>query len=234
MTNEDVRKEFWDKEYEKEVTGLTETLPARKAADIFLKNYVKKVLDVGCGLGVDTMYFARHGLVAHGMDVSRTAIEKAKKLADRRATFEAVGALEANIPDGSYDGIFCSKVLHQFRNPETEEAAKRLFHWLKNGGVAVITVMSTDDEDFGKGEKVEEGTFLKEPGLTTHYFTEAELKDLLIRHGFHNITMERFEEFGRVANRDRSHRFIFATAKKVVIYDCNEKGIGDARKVQRR
>jgi SAM-dependent methyltransferase len=76
----------------------------------------KEVLDVGCGLGFDSVILARLGFHVKGIDISPVCVERARILA--RATgvsevckFEVVD-LNFNSIRGDYDVIFGRAVLH--------------------------------------------------------------------------------------------------------------------------
>lgn len=207
-------QEFWDREYAKDAGKAPDGLAARRAAEIFANNRKKMLLDAGCGIGQDTAYLAGKGFSVHGIDFSKTAIEKAKESA-KNATFECASILGAKMPDESFDGVYCNKVLHLLKSDEREEAVKRLYRALKDGGIAVMSVISDRDEGFGTGAEVEEKTFRKEDGKTVHYFSEEEISGMLAKQGFTGIKIEKFEEFGPVTRRDTRFRFLLLTAKKV-------------------
>lgn len=67
-------------------------------------------LDLGCGEGADVIWLARHGWRAHGLDISRTAIARARAAAadaGAEAAFD-VADLATWQPDGAYDLITAS------------------------------------------------------------------------------------------------------------------------------
>ena len=69
-------------------------------------------LDLGCGEGGDVLWLAEHGWTAHGLDISATAVGRAREEADARgldgASFEAVD-LDAWEPEpGTVDLVTAS------------------------------------------------------------------------------------------------------------------------------
>ncbi|HUV39271.1 MAG TPA: class I SAM-dependent methyltransferase, partial [Planctomycetota bacterium] len=115
--------------YEKlfEADGPWERAGGRDQTRIFAEYFTRKVridrkahfslLDVGCALGDAIRHFARRfpNASLHGIDISRTAIERCKADLGGVATFE-VGDIRSI--RGKYDIIFCSNVLEHFSDIE--------------------------------------------------------------------------------------------------------------------
>jgi len=96
----------------------------------------KAVLDVGCGKGDTSVYFALKGAQVHAIDVSDTSVEFTQKLAAHHGVAERVRAKVLRIedlrcPDESYDLIFADGVLHHV---EIAQAVPNLVRILKRGG----------------------------------------------------------------------------------------------------
>ena len=69
-----------------------------------------RVLDVGCGPGRHAHELARRGIVVHGIDISATFVELARRDAPDGATFERLDAralaVEAEF-DAEFDAVIC-------------------------------------------------------------------------------------------------------------------------------
>jgi SAM-dependent methyltransferase len=95
------------------------------------------LLDAGCGDGEFLAFLRGLGLEVSGVDVSETAIERAKRRcpeADLR-----VGSLEDRLPfaDKTFDAIWCTEVLeHVF---DVHRALAELNRVLKVGGALLLT-----------------------------------------------------------------------------------------------
>ena len=85
-----------------------------------------RILDVGCGSGWLSEYFARLGYIVHGIDISPELIEMARDRIKRlsydvdhetelQCTF-AVHDIESAAFDEQFDGVVCYDSLHHFEN----------------------------------------------------------------------------------------------------------------------
>jgi SAM-dependent methyltransferase len=77
-----------------------------------------RVLDAGCGDGRNLRYLLAHGFQCWGVDRDTAAVERVRRLAaalsgDARADrFHVADVDRLPWPDGSFDAIVCSAVLH--------------------------------------------------------------------------------------------------------------------------
>jgi ubiquinone/menaquinone biosynthesis C-methylase UbiE len=85
----------------------------------------KKILEIGCGLGTETINFARAGAQVTAVDMSDESLEIAKKRAkvfglDKRITFYQGNAekLDEIIPTQKFDMVWSFGVVHHTPNPE--------------------------------------------------------------------------------------------------------------------
>jgi 2-polyprenyl-3-methyl-5-hydroxy-6-metoxy-1,4-benzoquinol methylase len=85
----------------------------------------KRVLEIGCGIGTDTINFARAGAFVTAVELSEKSMELAKKRAvlfglQDRITFVLADAekLAQFIPEQQFDLIYSFGVLHHTPNPE--------------------------------------------------------------------------------------------------------------------
>jgi len=85
----------------------------------------RKVLEIGCGIGTDTISFARHGAQVTAVELSEKSLEVAKQRAEiyglqDRIHFYLGNAeeLEDFLPSESYDLVYSVGVIHHTPNPE--------------------------------------------------------------------------------------------------------------------
>jgi len=85
----------------------------------------RRVLDAGCGIGTDTINFARHGAQVTAVDISPQSLAVARQradvfdLSDRIQFYEAdVERLSATVPIEPYDLLYSFGVLHHVLHPD--------------------------------------------------------------------------------------------------------------------
>jgi len=113
---------------------------AIKSLDLDVKG--KKLLDIGCGLGVWSIYFANKGAEVTGADISKEMLEKSskhiKKLDKKNISLKLLDIV-ANETEEKYDIIFLATVLqHIYSNKLFKKAIKNIGNSLKKGGKVVI------------------------------------------------------------------------------------------------
>ncbi len=101
----------------------------------------KKVLEIGCGIGLDSLQFARAGADLTAIDLTPNAIKLAKRnleLHNYKASFINANAESLDFPDNHYDVVYSHGVLHH--TPEPQKAFNEVFRVLKPGGEAIIMI----------------------------------------------------------------------------------------------
>ncbi|MEG2173840.1 MAG: methyltransferase domain-containing protein [Desulfovibrionaceae bacterium] len=103
----------------------------------------ERILDIGCGCGVDTLLAAMRiteGGSAVGIDISSQMVKKARKFADeahiKNVTFIEGGMGQWLWPDESFDRILSNGVFNLIQDKES--ALKKIFSLLKPQGSIVI------------------------------------------------------------------------------------------------
>jgi SAM-dependent methyltransferase len=100
-----------------------------------------RVLEVGCGAGVDLARFARGGAIVTGVDLSPAAIELARanfEQQGRRGDFRVANAEQLPFPESSFDLVFAHGVVQYTANPQRlVDECRRV---LEPGGQAIFQV----------------------------------------------------------------------------------------------
>jgi len=85
----------------------------------------KKVLEIGCGIGTDTISFARHGAQVTAVDLTEKSLEVARQRAkvfglEKNIRFYQANAeqLSDSVPVEPYDLIYSFGVIHHTPSPE--------------------------------------------------------------------------------------------------------------------
>lgn len=99
----------------------------------------KQVLEVGCGLGTDTLQFLRAGARVTALDLSARSVHWARERAQQegeRALFLNADAERLPFADGTFDVVYSWGVLHH--TPDTPRALEEVRDVLRPGGTALI------------------------------------------------------------------------------------------------
>ena len=110
-----------------------------------------RVLDLGCGPGVDAAVFARRGFDVVGFDVTPSFLRRARErfvevtadvAADCQARASFVRGDMRSLPfeADSFDGIWASGSLHHVPREQAPNTAAALQRLLRDGGCAYISV----------------------------------------------------------------------------------------------
>jgi ubiquinone/menaquinone biosynthesis C-methylase UbiE len=163
----------------------------------------KKVLEIGCGIGTDTINFARHGAKVTTVDLSERSLELARKRAavfgvDGQIQFYGGNAEELTqfVPVEAYDLIYSFGVIHH--TPHPRKVLEQLKEYTRPGTTVKIMVYHRRSYKVGWILLAEgKGQFWKLSDLVaknseaqtgcpvTYTYTRSEGRELLELHGFH-------------------------------------------------
>ncbi|MDD2993995.1 MAG: class I SAM-dependent methyltransferase [Pygmaiobacter sp.] len=110
-------------------------------------------LDLGCGLGRHSVFFAKNGFRTSAFDLSRDAVEQTQKWAraEHLAITGTVGDMLAlPYPDASFDCIFCKDVLSHTDTQGVKKIAADILRILKPAGECYLTLGSKKAWGFGQ------------------------------------------------------------------------------------
>jgi 2-polyprenyl-3-methyl-5-hydroxy-6-metoxy-1,4-benzoquinol methylase len=100
----------------------------------------KRVLDCGCGSGYYSIQLAALGALVHGVDISRSGIELARRRAspygfEKKVSFSISSLEQLPFGENSFDFLFGMDILHHVDLVRAIPELKRI---LKPGGIAVF------------------------------------------------------------------------------------------------
>lgn len=141
----------------------------------------RRLLDVGCGNGQDSLYLAKAGFQVTATDFSESGIE----ILSERAAAHAL-PIDARLHDtaqkfpfesGYFDVVYAHLALHYFDDSMTRKVFCEMHRLLRKGGVLFVKCKSVDDSLYGKGENV--GPDMYRSGHTRHFFSAEYLTSVL-------------------------------------------------------
>ena len=196
----DQQSQHWETNFSSkpEMFGLEPSIPAVKAAKFFKEKNIKNIVELGSGLGRDTIYFAQNSIKVQALDYSKTAIESITNKAEKLNLTELIKPkffdvrkklpFEDNSIEGCFSHMFYCMALSNF---DLENLNNEICRILKPGGINIYTARHTDDGDYKKG--IHRGEDLYEnDGFIVHFFSKEKVTHL--SKGFRVLDIEKFEE----------------------------------------
>jgi ubiquinone/menaquinone biosynthesis C-methylase UbiE len=101
----------------------------------------KHVLEVGCGLGIDLLQFAKGGAIVTGIDLSETAIHLAQQYffqEDQKCSWLIMNGEEMGFNDGIFDVVYAHGVIQYTADPQ--KMIQEIYRVLKPHGLAILMV----------------------------------------------------------------------------------------------
>jgi len=196
----DQQSQHWESNFSSkpDMFGLTPSLSAQKALKLFQEKKINKIIEIGAGLGRDTVFFAKNSIHTTALDYSPSGIKiinsKIKK--DNLSNYVLTKLLDVRkklpFEDNSIEACY-SHMLYcmAFTTDDLQKLNNEIQRILKPGGINIYTVRHTNDGDFQKGFHRGEDLY-ENDGFIVHYFSKEKVNSLL--KGFNNISLENFEE----------------------------------------
>ena len=198
----DQQSQHWEKNFSSkpEMLGLEPSIPAKKSLELFKKQNITKIIELGAGLGRDTIFFAQNSIHVKALDYSLSGIKAINKKAEKLNLSNFISTkifdVREKLPfeDNSVDACF-SHMLYcmALTNNDLENLNNAIHRILKQKGINIYTVRHTNDGDFKKGIHIGEDLY-ENDGFIVHFFSKDKVKSLL--KGFENISIDEFEEGG--------------------------------------
>jgi SAM-dependent methyltransferase len=103
------------------------------------------LLEIGCGIGVDSIQLAKRGFRVTAIDLTESALAVAEQFAGHRGVtidFQSGNAERLDFPDESFDAVYSFGVLHH--TPDIERSVAELHRVLRPGGTAYVMLYHRD------------------------------------------------------------------------------------------
>ena len=174
------QKQFWNDAHKKSIIAAHSTHQTRFAEEVNKILPAHSVLlELGCGEGNDSIYFAEQGHEVVATDVAKSIIaQNTHRYSHPKLRFVQQDTGEPlAFPDASFDAVYARLSLHYFTDVVTRGVFAEIARVLKPGGKFCFMCKSTDDRLYGKGKQIEPDMF--ESDHIRHFFSETYAKDVL-------------------------------------------------------
>ena len=196
----DQQSQHWEINFSNkpEMFGLEPSVSAIKALKIFKENKINNIIELGAGLGRDSIFFAKNNIKTKALDYSDSGIKIINNKIEKNNLSNVISTklfdVRKKLPfkDNSIEGCY-SHMLYcmALTTNDLKKLNNEIKRILKPGGINIYTVRHTNDGDFKNGIHVGEDLY-ENDGFIVHYFSKEKVNSLL--DGFNNITLEEFEE----------------------------------------
>ena len=158
----------------------------------------KNIVELGAGLGRDTIFFAQNSVYVEALDYSKKAIETIEKKSKESNLTNFIKTkildIRKKLPyqNDTMDACF-SHMLYcmAISNFDLENLNKEVLRILKPGGINIYTVRNTEDGDYKNGNHIGEDLY-ENDGFIVHFFSKNKINNL--SKGFEILDIEKFDE----------------------------------------
>jgi len=191
----DQQSQHWEKSFlsKPEMFGLEPSKAALNTLKTFKEQNVKQIIELGAGLGRDTIFFAKNSISVEALDYSPTAIKIINKKVSENRLSNLVSTkifdVRKKLPfeDNSVEACF-SHMLYcmALSNSDLKNLNNEVLRILKPGGINIYTVRNTSDGDYKNGIHISDDLY-ENDGFIVHFFSEEKVKKITDGFSFKNI-----------------------------------------------
>ncbi|MBI0584542.1 MAG: class I SAM-dependent methyltransferase [Methanomassiliicoccus sp.] len=199
MREDNEQQKRWDKAYggSEDFFGKLPSELAVNALGALRKNNAKRMLELGCGQGRDTWFFAHNGLEVVALDYSESGICQMRKKAQDLGAKVTVRVHDARqplpFPDDYFDAIYSHMFFTmEFSEDEVAAILCDCLRVLRPGGLNIYSVRNDHDAQYGKFEPRGKDMWENPLGFVVHFFTEEKVRRLA--GGYELVSIREFED----------------------------------------
>lgn len=182
---------YWNAYYQQKPSILNESSSFAKEMLCRIKSQktddeIKYLLDLGCGNGRDSIFFAQNGLHVIGIDASNVAIEILEQMHgwDENLEFMCDDFVTASVLfQREYDYCYSRFTLHAINERQEEQLLVNVYKALKKGGLFMIEARTVHDAIYGLGDLVEKNAYIYN-GHYRRFIDPEEVQEKVRKVGF--------------------------------------------------
>lgn len=194
---------MWDSKHgEKDHEGLRGSpSPFAQIVSDYLKPN-SKILELGCGVGRDSAYFAGLGHSVLATDGSSVVIDQnVSRQSDDNVEYQVLDMRDlSGLKVGNFNVVFANLSLHYYLDKQTREIVTEITKLLSPDGILAFACKSHDITRTEHADEVETSVFVAPNGHATHMFTKEYAQDL-VSTDFETLFLDEVDEeyMGRVS-----------------------------------
>ena len=150
---------YWNQYYLRKEKEIQEPSDFAKFVLPYMETH-KKIMDIGCGNGRDSIYFSQNGLEVTGVDASEEAISHLNQYNMKNSMFVCDDFVTCKaLYQVQYDYFYSRWTIHAVSEKQEWELLKNVSSAIKKKGLFFIEARSIKDDLFGKGSKIAKNTY---------------------------------------------------------------------------
>lgn len=193
---------IWEKVFENIPSEWKKVEPSDSMNDclnFFKQNNIHTVLDLGCGIGIWSIFLGKYGLTVKGVDFSKNAIKFAREWSKKEkinVVFECSPLINHSFKKILFDGIVAAKILDNISKLEFVEVKRGILSNLKMNGI-LFCLFNPQISEINEIKNSKNPT----EGITHIIYSDEELKQLFpdmilldfkyYEHGFRGMVLQK-------------------------------------------
>ena len=154
-----------------------------------------RILELGCGDGKTVSSLVNGGCSVTAVDFSPHAASLCRSVCTDtdRVRILIADIRQTPFRNNSFDGVIASHITGHLSLSGRLHLAGEVLRLLTPGGMLYFRDFSNEDFRSGRGKETEAGTFLRKNGISTHYFTNEEVRTLFNGLAVQSFVQHRWE-----------------------------------------
>lgn len=182
--------EFWEANFseKQEMWGFEPAQSALLTRDFFAEKGVENMLIPGIGYGRNAHIFRQSGIEVTGIEISKTAIELAKKHYGTEMVIHHGSVTDMPFDNNQYDGIFCYGLIHLLDSSERATLIAECYNQLAENGYMVFTTITKEAQTYGQGEYISKDRFEMFGGVQLFFYDRETIQEEFGKYGLFEVT----------------------------------------------
>ncbi len=191
----------WDRTYARrpDFFGAEPSELGLRAAAALAEHGARRILELGCGQGRDTLLLLERGFEVTALDYAEAGLQQLRETAKARGleTRLTLGTCDVReglpFADQAFDGCFSHmSFTMQFTERELARIFAEVLRLLAPGGLNIYSVRNDHDVHYGKGTPMGEDMWQNPLGFVVHFFSEGKIRRLAA--GYDCLRIAEFED----------------------------------------